>query len=90
MTWSWQLLHGQDEPMPGVKPYENETALIEDVKKAIEEGKAKSNRLPRVLVIGALGRCGKGAVDLCTKVGLTEILVSLRLGMLCALANTGK
>jgi saccharopine dehydrogenase (NAD+, L-lysine forming) len=26
--------------------------------------------LPRVLVIGALGRCGSGAVELCQKVGL--------------------
>jgi saccharopine dehydrogenase (NAD+, L-lysine forming) len=63
--------------MPGVKPYENEDLLIQDVKKAVDEGKAKSGRLPRVLVIGALGRCGRGAVDLCEKAGLTDILVCL-------------
>lgn len=27
-----------------------------------------------MLVIGALGRCGRGAVDLCTKAGLSDIL----------------
>lgn len=31
----------------------------------------KSGREPRVLVIGALGRCGKGAVDLCLKIGIS-------------------
>lgn len=76
MTWAWQLTHGKDEPLPGVKPYENEAALISDVKSAVESGKAKAGRLPSVLVIGALGRCGRGAVDLCTKAGLKEILVS--------------
>lgn len=30
----------------------------------------KSGRQPRVLVIGALGRCGRGAVDLCLKAGI--------------------
>ncbi|KAK5729791.1 Saccharopine dehydrogenase [Elasticomyces elasticus] len=74
MTWAWQLTHGKDEPLPGVTPYENEGALIKDVKNAVEKGKAKSGHLPRVLVIGALGRCGKGAVDLCEKAGLEEIL----------------
>lgn len=61
--------------MPGVTAYENEAALIADVKKAVSEGKAKANHLPRVLVIGALGRCGRGAVDLCTKAGLEDIIV---------------
>lgn len=77
MTWGWQLMHGNDKPLPGVKPYENEDLLINDVKKAVEEGKAKSGRLPRVLVIGALGRCGRGAVDLCVKAGLEDILVQI-------------
>ena len=75
MTWGWQLEHGSDKPFPGVKPYENEGLLVDDVKKAVEEGKAKAGRLPRVLVIGALGRCGRGAVDLCVKAGLQDILV---------------
>lgn len=61
--------------MPGVTPYENEDLLIQDVKKAVAEGQAAANRLPRVLVIGALGRCGRGAVDLCVKAGLSDILV---------------
>ena len=75
MAWVWQLTHGKDQSLPGVKAYENETLLVKDVKKAVEDGKANSGHLPRVLVIGALGRCGRGAVDLCTKAGLDNIIV---------------
>lgn len=53
-----------------VKPFPNEGAMIEHVKNAIKTGVEKSGRQPRVLVIGALGRCGKGAVDLCLKAGV--------------------
>lgn len=77
LAWAWQLKHGKDKPLPGVSAFENETALIKDVKTAVEEGKAQAGHYPRVLVIGALGRCGKGAVDLCTKAGLEDILVSI-------------
>jgi saccharopine dehydrogenase (NAD+, L-lysine-forming) len=38
-----------------------------DVKKAVAAGKEKSGRYPQVLVIGALGRCGGGAVELCLR-----------------------
>ena len=50
--------------------YPNEDDLIVDVKKAIAAGKAKTGKDPRVLVIGALGRCGSGAVDLCLRAGV--------------------
>lgn len=31
-----------------------------------------NGKAPRVIVIGALGRCGKGAVDFCREVGIPE------------------
>lgn len=43
-----------------------------DVKKAYAQGKEKAGREPRVIVIGALGRCGRGAVDMCVKAGIPE------------------
>ncbi|MBE3049786.1 saccharopine dehydrogenase, partial [Candidatus Bathyarchaeota archaeon] len=33
---------------------------------------ANGGQPPRVIVIGALGRCGKGAVDFCTDAGIPE------------------
>ncbi len=69
-TWAWQLTHPSSEPFPGVSSYPNEDALIADVKKAIALGKKQSGRNPRVMVIGALGRCGSGAVDMCLRAGV--------------------
>jgi saccharopine dehydrogenase (NAD+, L-lysine-forming) len=69
-VWAWQQNH--TEPFPGVESYPNEDALISDVKKALDEGAKKAGRLPRVIVIGALGRCGSGAVSALQKAGLPE------------------
>jgi len=55
------------ERLGKLEPYPNETAMVEDVKAKLGGGKGI-----RALVIGALGRCGRGAVDLLRKVGLDE------------------
>lgn len=60
------------EPFPGVESYPNEDALIANVKKALGEGVKKTGRLPRVIVIGALGRCGSGAVSALQKAGVPD------------------
>ncbi|TDZ20474.1 Saccharopine dehydrogenase [Colletotrichum orbiculare MAFF 240422] len=70
-VWAWQLTR-PNESFPSVESYPNETVLIGDVKKALSEGQAKTGKLPRVIVIGALGRCGSGAVDMCLKAGIPE------------------
>jgi saccharopine dehydrogenase (NAD+, L-lysine-forming) len=79
VAWEWQLrtaASGEREKgakMPGFESYKNEDLLIEDVKAKLEQGrKLNGGRDPKVLVMGALGRCGSGAVDLCTRVGITE------------------
>ncbi|WDK11258.1 alanine dehydrogenase/PNT domain-containing protein [Colletotrichum graminicola] len=73
-NWAWQLTH-PGQPFPSVESYPNEDALITDVKKALDEGVAKNGgKKPRVIVIGALGRCGSGAVDMCTRAGVTDII----------------
>lgn len=51
-----------------LNPYPNEEAMVNDVKAKLgPEGKQL-----KALVIGALGRCGRGAVDLFRKIGLQE------------------
>lgn len=75
MNWAWQLQQGPDanKSLPGKTPYENEKLLIKEVKAELEKGLVKTNgKYPRVLVIGALGRCGRGALDLCRAVGVPE------------------
>ena len=71
-AWAWQLTHPANEPLPGVSSYDNQDLLIEDVRSALALGVEKRGKEPRVIVIGALGRCGKGALDLCRAVGIPD------------------
>ncbi|KAF2094994.1 saccharopine dehydrogenase [Rhizodiscina lignyota] len=77
-TWVWQLEHG-DKPLPGMDTftngrgyYENEDQMLEQLRGDIAKGEKIAGRMPRVLVIGALGRCGRGAVDLFKKLGVPD------------------
>ncbi|KAK9466470.1 hypothetical protein V1512DRAFT_239559 [Lipomyces arxii] len=71
LDWAWQLEH--TEPLPAVDWYPNETALVTDVKSTVDGVVARTGaKMPTVLVIGALGRCGSGAIDLLRKVGIPE------------------
>lgn len=42
--------------------YENEEQLLEQLRAELKDGTEKLGRQPKVLVMGALGRCGRGAV----------------------------
>ena len=53
---------------PAVTPWENRGALAREVRAAL------AGRTPSVMVIGALGRTGRGAVELCREAGLTPTL----------------
>lgn len=71
-AWAWQLEHPEAKTMPGVSSYPNQDALLTDVKAKMQQGEAIAKKKPRVLVIGALGRCGRGAVDLCKQAGIPD------------------
>ncbi|AGO11414.1 AaceriACR167Cp [[Ashbya] aceris (nom. inval.)] len=70
--WAWKQTHTDAEDLPAVTPYESEQALVSEVTAACEEAYKKGARKPRVLVIGALGRCGSGAVELLRQCGLHD------------------
>ena len=56
------------KPLGQLEPYENEQAMVDDVKRVL----GGSGKGLKAMVIGALGRCGRGAVDLFRKIGLEE------------------
>lgn len=67
-TWAWQLEHPDGQPLPGVDAftdgkgyYPSETEMINQIRADVERGEKIAGRRPRVLVIGALGRCGRYA-----------------------------
>ncbi|MCQ5170019.1 hypothetical protein NE660_10260, partial [Streptococcus oralis] len=68
--WAFKQTHSDDEDLPAVSPYPNEKALVKDVTKDYKEALATGARKPTVLIIGALGRCGSGAIDLLHKVDI--------------------
>jgi len=55
------------EKLGELTPFQNETEMVSAVQARLKGGKGV-----KALVMGALGRCGKGAVDLLKKVGLEE------------------
>lgn len=63
---------GEKGRLGEIKPYPNEKALIDYVQSQMGKVEAKLGRKPRALVIGALGRCGRGAVDFFKAAGLEE------------------
>lgn len=71
-TWAHQLAHGASSELADIKPYANETALLNHIKASLADGTRLAGRPPRALVIGALGRCGSGAVDLLRKIGVPD------------------
>lgn len=60
--------HKKGEKLGLLQPFENEDAMVNTVKKLL----GGSGKGVKALVIGALGRCGRGAVDLFRKIGLDE------------------
>ena len=70
LSFAHQLLH------PGVAQgavpvFDSAPQLVEKVKASLATLPA-GQRAPRIIVIGALGRCGKGAIDFCHAVGIPD------------------
>ena len=62
-----------------LEPFEDEDAMVEGVKRAL----GGSARGLKVMVIGALGRCGRGAVDLFRKIGVEECVCPFATRVVC-------
>jgi saccharopine dehydrogenase (NAD+, L-lysine-forming) len=60
-----------DTPYPALKPYPNEDALISHTKDRLAAA-TKGGKLPTIMVMGALGRCGSGACDFARAAGIPE------------------
>ncbi|KAH8164747.1 hypothetical protein CIB48_g3508 [Xylaria polymorpha] len=72
LAWSHQLLQSDPNTLLGPIPlYPSAQDLVSSVKTAVGEALPKNaTKPPRIIVIGANGRCGTGAIDLCKAVGI--------------------
>lgn len=76
LDWAFKQSHPDSENLPGVSPYTNEQELVDEVAAKLKVAVEKNGGVyPSCLVIGALGRCGSGALDLFRKVGIPEELL---------------
>ncbi|KAI7882889.1 Formate/glycerate dehydrogenase catalytic domain-like protein [Lichtheimia hyalospora FSU 10163] len=72
-VWCHQKIHGDKKPYGVIKPYPNEDALIKHTKEHLAAAvMANNGKMPKVLVMGALGRCGTGACNFARKAGVPE------------------
>jgi saccharopine dehydrogenase (NAD+, L-lysine-forming) len=70
LAWAHQLLQ-PGTPLPSISSYPSTESLVATVKTAVTSALPQNfNQYPRVIIIGALGRCGTGAVDLCLAAGI--------------------
>ncbi|KAH0562086.1 mitochondrial Homoaconitase [Trichoglossum hirsutum] len=70
LAWSHQLVH-PTVAMPSLPMYPSATPLIADVEASLASAIPHNNsQHPRVLIMGALGRCGTGAIDFCLAAGI--------------------
>ena len=67
-----QVESGGQERLGALEPYPSERELVSEVNAKFANVKGKLGRNVRALVIGALGRCGRGAVSFLQKAGLDD------------------
>lgn len=70
--WCFKQTHPDNTDLSALEPYPNEKKLIADIAKDLKLASSKGSKLPTVLIIGAKGRCGSGAIDLLKKIGLPD------------------
>ncbi|KAI9866743.1 MAG: hypothetical protein M1813_000685 [Trichoglossum hirsutum] len=70
LAWSHQVVH-PTVPLSSIPNYPSATPLLADVKASLASALPHNdNQHPRVHIMGALGRCGSGAVDFCLAAGI--------------------
>ncbi|RWA13243.1 hypothetical protein EKO27_g1849 [Xylaria grammica] len=75
LSWSHQLLH-PGVPQGPVPAFDSASTLVELVRSSVAEAlPLNGGEYPRLMIIGALGRCGKGATELCVAAGIPEASV---------------
>lgn len=65
--------NNQGVAYPKIRSYPNEDTLIGTIKERLSQAvKNNQNAYPKVMVMGAMGRCGKGAVDFVKAAGIPQ------------------
>lgn len=72
LAWAHQVSH-PGSALPSISSYPSESALISAVKTALSAALPhNAGQYPRILVVGALGRCGTGATEFCLAANIPD------------------
>eukprot|EP00124_Ichthyophonus_hoferi_P005320 Ihof_evm2s742 gene=Ihof_evmTU2s742 len=71
LNWAHNILQ-PNTPLKPIKAYPNSSGLITLIKDQLSKVKDQGLGHPNVVVIGAMGRCGRGACDLLKEMGLND------------------
>ena len=72
LAWAHQV-QNPGVPCPSIPAYASEKELVSDLKEALAAAVSLNDgKPPRAHIIGALGRCGTGAVELCKQAGIPD------------------
>ena len=72
-AWCHQQL-SPDEEYHEVTPYPDEQQFITQIQAQLQNvfKSRKDASMPKIIIIGALGNCGKGAIEMATKIGFKK------------------
>lgn len=84
-AWTHQILHPEEPELAEILPYESECKAVEDTISHLQNGVKSIGRAPTIMIVGASGKCGLGAVDLCQRLGLESQNI-----IQCGRAHTSK
>jgi saccharopine dehydrogenase (NAD+, L-lysine-forming) len=73
MVWAQQQLHGFDVPLSPIKSYPSVEALAREVAQSLAQVKQLTGKSPKVMVMGAKGRCGSGALYFLKEAGVEGV-----------------
>lgn len=72
LSWAHQLLH-PGVPLGAVPAFDSAPTLVELVRSSVAKAlPLNGGKYPKVMIIGALGRCGKGGLESCLAAGIPE------------------
>ncbi|MCZ6672430.1 MAG: saccharopine dehydrogenase [Verrucomicrobia bacterium] len=69
-AWRWRQMKENSESFPSLQAYGSQAELMDELRRRVGQYRQLKADLPRIIVIGAKGRSGTGAVQLAKRVGI--------------------
>jgi len=73
MAWAHQQLEGFEVPLSPLTSYPSVEQLTHQMRSSLAKVKERTGKSPRVMVMGAQGRCGRGALSFLKDAGVEDV-----------------